>query len=46
MNSVKLSIVSLLGLTAVARAETSTEANLAIKADLAKAEEALDIGCD
>ena len=41
MNALKLSIFILLGLTAVARAEPSTEANLAIKADLAKAQLAL-----
>jgi hypothetical protein len=41
MNSIKSSIVLLLGLTAVARAEPSMEADLAIKADLVKAEAAL-----
>lgn len=41
MNLLKLSILSLLGCTAVARAEPSKEANLAIEADLARAQVAL-----
>jgi hypothetical protein len=41
MNPIRLSIVLLLGWTAVARAEPSMEADLAIKADLAKAQQAL-----
>ncbi len=41
MNLLRLSVVLLVGLTAVARAESSSEAGLAIKADLAKAQAAL-----
>jgi hypothetical protein len=40
-NSTRLSIFFLLGLTVVARADPSTEANIAIKADLARAQAAL-----
>jgi hypothetical protein len=41
MNSTRLSIFFLLGLIAVARADPSTEANIAIEADLARAQAAL-----
>jgi uncharacterized protein YaaR (DUF327 family) len=41
MNSTRLSIFFLLGLIAVARADPSTEANIAIDADLARAQAAL-----
>ena len=41
MNLLKLSALLWIGVTAVARAESSTEANLAIKVDLAKAQTAL-----